>query len=475
MAELEAAAEHERILREIESTETACIGPTLRSVYDGEEHGHFMEKLELRIKNHDREIEKMCNFHYQGFVDSITELLKVRGEAEKLKNQVTDTNRRLQHEGAELLSSMKDLQQCRIQQRNIATTVDKLNMCLPVLEMYSKLQVQMKSKRHYPALKTLEQLEHTFLPQVSHYRFCQLMVDNIPKLREEIKDVSMSDLKDFLESIRKHSERIGETAMKQFPVADKVLAGPSGGHNRISPPQFGWRDLFGDLDELYEWADLVGIEYSGSGVDMSGGSAKVEEIIMSKQRPGMVFSNRASLEAALSSLVQISKHVLRIYVILIKTEGSGVNWQGLRNKIHARRRGANHCQTAEGGHMRSPYSGCSMQRKFGQAEGFGRILLKKANSWPNPEPIPGFGASLICDVEPQGLAEDAGICSPQQQKDWALDVLAIIEGNFFPLSPVTRINKSGLLHGDPFKVPSSGRCSCRKQSSALHEMRRSFA
>ncbi|XP_018098455.1 exocyst complex component 6B isoform X3 [Xenopus laevis] len=215
MAELETAAEHERILREIESTETACIGPTLRSVYDGEEHGHFMDKLELRIKNHDREIEKMCNFHYQGFVDSITELLKVRGEAEKLKNQSTDTNRRLQLEGAELISSMKELQQCRIQQRNIATTVDKLNMCLPVLEMYSKLHAQMKSKRHYPALKTLEQLEHSFLPQVSHYRFCQVMVDNIPKLREEIKDVSMSDLKDFLESIRKHSERIGETAMKQ--------------------------------------------------------------------------------------------------------------------------------------------------------------------------------------------------------------------------------------------------------------------
>ncbi|XP_071982494.1 exocyst complex component 6B isoform X2 [Engystomops pustulosus] len=215
MAELETAAEHERILREIESTETACIGPTLRSVYDGAEHGHFMEKLEVRIRNHDREIEKMCNFHYQGFVDSITELLKVRGEAEKLKNQVMDTNRRLQLDGAELLSSMKDLQQCRVQQRNIAATVEKLNLCLPVLEMYSKLQEQMKAKRHYPALKTIEQMEHTYLPQVSHYRFCHTMVENIPKLREEIKDVSMSDLKDFLESIRKHSERIGELAMKQ--------------------------------------------------------------------------------------------------------------------------------------------------------------------------------------------------------------------------------------------------------------------
>uniref|UniRef100_A0A8C6IM88 Exocyst complex component n=1 Tax=Mus spicilegus TaxID=10103 RepID=A0A8C6IM88_MUSSI len=212
---LETAAEHERILREIESTDTACIGPTLRSVYDGEEHGRFMEKLETRIRNHDREIEKMCNFHYQGFVDSITELLKVRGEAQKLKNQVTDTNRKLQHEGKELVIAMEELKQCRLQQRNISATVDKLMLCLPVLEMYSKLRDQMKTKRHYPALKTLEHLEHTYLPQVSHYRFCKVMVDNIPKLREEIKDVSMSDLKDFLESIRKHSDKIGETAMKK--------------------------------------------------------------------------------------------------------------------------------------------------------------------------------------------------------------------------------------------------------------------
>ncbi|NWZ87928.1 EXC6B protein, partial [Poecile atricapillus] len=218
MAELESletAAEHERILREIESTDTACIGPTLRSVYDGEEHGRFMEKLEARIRNHDREIEKMCNFHYQGFVDSITELLKVRGEAQKLKNQVTDTNRKLQNEGKELILAMEELRQCRLQQRNISATVDKLTLCLPVLEMYSKLREQMKSKRHYPALKTLEHLEHTFLPQVSHYRFCKVMLDNIPRLRQEIKELSMSDLKDFLESIRKHSDKIGETAMKQ--------------------------------------------------------------------------------------------------------------------------------------------------------------------------------------------------------------------------------------------------------------------
>ncbi|PNJ89451.1 EXOC6 isoform 5 [Pongo abelii] len=174
-----------------------------------------MEKLDACIRNHDKEIEKMCNFHHQGFVDAITELLKVRTDAEKLKVQVTDTNRRFQDAGKEVIVHTEDIIRCRIQQRNITTVVEKLQLCLPVLEMYSKLKEQMSAKRYYSALKTMEQLENVYFPWVSQYRFCQLMIENLPKLREDIKEISMSDLKDFLESIRKHSDKIGETAMKQ--------------------------------------------------------------------------------------------------------------------------------------------------------------------------------------------------------------------------------------------------------------------
>ncbi|XP_040848388.1 exocyst complex component 6 isoform X5 [Ochotona curzoniae] len=214
---LGAVPEHERILQEIESTDTACVGPTLRSVYDDQPNAHkkFMEKLDACIRNHDKEIEKMCNFHHQGFVDAITELLKVRADAEKLKVQVTDTNRRFQDAGKEVIVQTEDIIRCRIQQRNITTVVEKLQLCLPVLEMYSKLKEQMSAKRYYSALKTMEQLENVYFPRVSQYRFCQLMIENLPKLREDIKEISMSDLKDFLESIRKHSDKIGETAMKQ--------------------------------------------------------------------------------------------------------------------------------------------------------------------------------------------------------------------------------------------------------------------
>ncbi|XP_053063195.1 exocyst complex component 6 isoform X4 [Acinonyx jubatus] len=276
--------EHERILQEIESTDTACVGPTLRlplecvcvvwhdfhvpptcwspeegtagspqqlgdectlrSVYDDQPNAHkkFMEKLDACIRNHDKEIEKMCNFHHQGFVDAITELLKVRTDAEKLKVQVTDTNRKFQDAGKEVIVQTEDIIRCRIQQRNITTVVEKLQLCLPVLEMYSKLKEQMSAKRYYSALKTMEQLENVYFPRVSQYRFCQLMIENLPKLREDIKEISMSDLKDFLESIRKHSDKIGETAMKQAQQ-QKTFSVALQKQNRV---QFGKNIHFND-------------------------------------------------------------------------------------------------------------------------------------------------------------------------------------------------------------------------------------
>ena len=57
--------------------------------------------------------------------------------------------------------------------------------------------------RYYPALKTLEQLEHIYLPRVASYRFAQQMRDNIPTVRKNIEEASMSDIKDFLEDIRR--------------------------------------------------------------------------------------------------------------------------------------------------------------------------------------------------------------------------------------------------------------------------------
>ncbi|KXJ11782.1 exocyst complex component 6B [Exaiptasia diaphana] len=204
----------EHLLAEVESSD-GLLGPTLRAVYDGEYQKEFMEKLEDRIKVHDKDIERMCNYHYQGFIESVNELLKVRGEARKLKIKVQEGNEVLKKSGTELVDRCEELIKCRTIQRNIASAIEALSVCLPVLDMHAKLSDQMSNRRYYPALKTLEQLEHTYLPRIKKFRFAEIMKNSIPIFRENIKEASMSDLRDFLESIRKESEKLGSVAMKQ--------------------------------------------------------------------------------------------------------------------------------------------------------------------------------------------------------------------------------------------------------------------
>jgi len=69
--------------------------------------------------------------------------------------------------------------------------------------------------RYFPALKTLEQLEHTYLPRVERYKIAKEIAKNIIIFRKQIKDASFSDFTDFLENIRNVIAKIGQIALKQ--------------------------------------------------------------------------------------------------------------------------------------------------------------------------------------------------------------------------------------------------------------------
>ena len=54
-------------------------------MYESDGQGDFLEKLEEHSIAQDKEIERMCNFHYQGFIASVHELIRVRTDARELK------------------------------------------------------------------------------------------------------------------------------------------------------------------------------------------------------------------------------------------------------------------------------------------------------------------------------------------------------------------------------------------------------
>lgn len=196
------------------SLSSSSLSSVIRVIYEGDEYEDFMKKLEEQIRNYDKDIERMCNAHYQGFVDGIHELLQVRPQASRLKHDIYATNAELVRSAEAVQKKAEELIKNRRILCSAESAIEHLTACLPVLEMYAKLESQMKEEKYYPALKTLEQLEQSHLPRVSKYRFAQAMCVKIPQIREQIKAASMSDLKDFLENVRKLSGKIGELAMK---------------------------------------------------------------------------------------------------------------------------------------------------------------------------------------------------------------------------------------------------------------------
>ena len=77
----------------------------------------------------------------------------------------------------------------------------------------------------YGALKSLEQLEHTYLPQVSKYRFTQKLMEKVASTRDKIKEASFSELTDFLEHIRKNSRKVGEIALRNVVKCQLLYTG----------------------------------------------------------------------------------------------------------------------------------------------------------------------------------------------------------------------------------------------------------
>lgn len=175
-----------------------------------------MDKLNGRIKNHDKDIERMCNCHYQGFVECIHELLQVRPQAQSLIHEIVSVDEELQKSCTNIIRKGEELVKYRRIGCNTQTAIEHLQKCLPMLETFSKLLAQMSEKKYYSALKTLEMFETVYMPKIVKYRFAQPMRTKVPQIRETIKKESIRDLKDFLENIRQLTGKIGQIAMRNM-------------------------------------------------------------------------------------------------------------------------------------------------------------------------------------------------------------------------------------------------------------------
>lgn len=210
----EMSAEQEFFLYELETTDSGSVGLVLRAIYDCGDVHKFARALEHRIHHYDKSIQRICSYHYQGYVDAMKQLLQLKTRSLEIKDEVNAIDHKIQESSKDLRKRSAEIVRYRKLQRNANTAIDHISLCLPVLENYAKLNEHMQQKKFYQALKVLEELEHTYMVHVDNYRFTQTLKKSLLPIREQIKEKSFSEFTDFLEDIRKVSGRIGQHASK---------------------------------------------------------------------------------------------------------------------------------------------------------------------------------------------------------------------------------------------------------------------
>lgn len=202
-------------IKELEISE-GQLSSVLKNVYENNQREEFMKRLDDRVKQYDVEIEKLCSKNYQDFVKTFNDLLSVREDTSILKNQLVENNEKIQALGKNLITKVDQLVLENRKQNNILLSIETLNRYMPVFNIYRQLKTQMKEKKnYYQTLKLLEELENNYLPMVKNYRFAQSIHQSLPLIKHEIINETVSDLKDFLETLRVESVRCGKIANQQ--------------------------------------------------------------------------------------------------------------------------------------------------------------------------------------------------------------------------------------------------------------------
>jgi hypothetical protein len=159
-----------------------------------------------------REIENICSSNHDEFVGSVKQLLTVREGTVRLTADILDLNRSIQVSTQNLAEQKKALVNSRSVRQNIDEGAEALDSCLEVLRLANQVHELLAKKRHYAALRALDELRNVHLRDISRYKLADMIEQSVPATQRMIADAVMNDLNTWLYRIREASQYLGEVA-----------------------------------------------------------------------------------------------------------------------------------------------------------------------------------------------------------------------------------------------------------------------
>lgn len=186
--------------------------PVIKDARSSDRVGQLVGALNQLSAQKEAEIESICNSNHQDFVASVNQLQRVRESTVSLTSEILSLSQAIQASTDKLAQQKKALVDSRSVRENIDETTGALNACLDVLRLANQVHELLAKKRHYAALRALDELRNVHLREVSRYKIAEMIEKSVPATQKLISEAVMNDLNTWLFRIREASQYLGEVA-----------------------------------------------------------------------------------------------------------------------------------------------------------------------------------------------------------------------------------------------------------------------
>jgi exocyst complex component 6 len=195
------------------SSETDTLDQLIPYIKDyafGNKTAQLLNQLSDLASERETEIERQCNTNHQEFVKSVNQLLRIREGTVSLTNEILELNQSIQSSTERLVDQKKALVESRGVRQNIEDARHALQDCLEVLRLANQVQELRDQKKHYAALRALDELQSVHLQSVTQYQLSELIQKSVPATQKSIAEAVMADLNTWLFRVREMSQYLGE-------------------------------------------------------------------------------------------------------------------------------------------------------------------------------------------------------------------------------------------------------------------------
>ena len=184
--------------------------PSIREYSHGNRTSQLLQSLTQFAGDREAEIERICNASHQEFVTSVNQLLRIREGTVTLTQEILDLSQSIQASTEKLAAQKKALVESRAVRQNIDEADKALQQCLEVFKLANQVNELLAKKKHYAALRALDELQNVHLRGISQFSVSELMQRSVPATQKAIAEAVMTDLNTWLYRIREMSQYLGE-------------------------------------------------------------------------------------------------------------------------------------------------------------------------------------------------------------------------------------------------------------------------